>query len=1408
MHTGVRACALTTELVCGRKKKYEKIVKKQKNQGHNRIKLEQQNKSMSTRGAWNNSATTNDGLVQNLVASKFITHSALADAFRANDRQNYVPPAPQKKSTTYNYGPYSDAPQPLGFRATVSAPYVQALALNELTSHIMRPNSVSLDVGSGSGIIVGYMARLAEKNGGKVVGVEVVEPLVALSIINLKRCGITPNDSSNSVIVQHGNGRNGFAEHGPFDAIHVGAQASEIPQLLLDQLKPGGRMIIPVGPLQEAQQLMRVDKDLVGNITQSSCGAVRFVPLVKEKEENAKWTRKEKDVHIDASTSVVARGAKTSATMSVSESNSNNKNNNKNDNNKTNKNNKNSTNNSTNNNSNSDGVDWNKRYKKGWAYGKLPNEFLVQIMQEHVTPYLPVGPLNVLCIADGQGRNGVYMASLGHKVTAIDVSSVGMRKAKLLAEQTLCCPELLTTIVCDVDTWVGENDDKKYDIIVDIFSSLNCGQNGELRKARMDKWDKMLQQDGWYINECFAPRHDIVRDGRASGPKQENLISCDMFKQDTREWLEIIMNCEVEKRINEGKFHRGPCVVTQFVGRKPQQATDVLQSYHQTMNELFLVYKTEEQVDSGGSGGSGGSNELLVNDDYTAGIMNIVTAMPMPTPTKRQSSGEEQKTNSNSNSNSKNNAVDHLLFCSEESLRIAVQSATKNGRCRYCWLEQESCLCDRLQQEMNCSNVENGSESKEKMKMKTESVGEVGDVGDVGDEARGKLHPIFTVICHPNECLRSTSTAKIAVMSAKGSRMLVYGARNHRRLITDAVGHKNEATSFAKEASISITSSSSSSLSPTFVLFPEGPSDQTCSVDEMVRYARTSSTSTSINILVPDGSWECCRSIVQDMSRMNTSIQFVRLNQKKVNKYQSPLIEALKEGQGQGRITTLEACALLCAEMNQQQMYHQMLQCMKGLTEYILRQRMKQILSFRKPRYYTKWLEYIRHAAAATAGAGVGGGAGAGDAACGGDDNSDSYSDGATGTAIILPLGLRSCTICCETLATPVRMLEHVCGKKHCERVFRTYLSSSSSVTDDLGGVEPNIENAKKIYQTWSTDLLAHVVPEPPDIALVVITASLNRLTKRKEDMLKERTEKANHTKKIRGKKSKINRGQGGRREDGIRNMNDTITKGTTKGERLYQSIAPPKNVKALPLSLRQRRTFQYDTTILDLRQEVLSFLERASSTFGSFPRTPHLLEEFQPHVDVFRNFDARQLVYNAVLNDQQLLNVYDRLIRDIVVPYLKQSVLVVEKELTDDNDINGAKKKEKKIHTFYYQYPPTLRIQPGPARSHGRTHRDAEYGHQKGEINYWMPISYYSLTRTTLEVEQTPGSKDFKPLNIEYGDIGQFHGTLCHHRAPPNLSVCTRISFDFRIGIDEYYDNEWKMNGIKAQHGRKIMTL
>mmetsp|Transcript_79985 Transcript_79985/g.156414 ORF Transcript_79985/g.156414 Transcript_79985/m.156414 type:complete len:412 (+) Transcript_79985:56-1291(+) len=126
---------------------------------------------------------------------------------------------------------------------------------------------------------------------------------------------------------------------------------------------------------------------------------------------------------------------------------------------------------------------------------------------------------------------------------------------------------------------------------------------------------------------------------------------------------------------------------------------------------------------------------------------------------------------------------------------------------------------------------------------------------------------------------------------------------------------------------------------------------------------------------------------------------------------------------------------------------------------------------------------------------------------------------------------------------------------------------------------------------------------------------------------------------------------------------------------------------------------------------------------------------------------------------------------------------------------------------TFYCQFPPTLRLQPGPATRFGRPHNDAEYGHQVGEINFWLPLTNFSSTLTALWVESAPGLGDFAPLDMEHGVMAAFHGTLCKHHAEANPTTCTRVSLDFRVGIGEHYDPHWVLRGTKSDHGRIAIT-
>ena len=165
-------------------------------------------------------------------------------------------------------------------------------------------------------------------------------------------------------------------------------------------------------------------------------------------------------------------------------------------------------------------------------------------------------------------------------------------------------------------------------------------------------------------------------------------------------------------------------------------------------------------------------------------------------------------------------------------------------------------------------------------------------------------------------------------------------------------------------------------------------------------------------------------------------------------------------------------------------------------------------------------------------------------------------------------------------------------------------------------------------------------------------------------------------------------------------------------------------------------------------------------------------LESFLPKQDIFRNFKARQKLYNLVSNDVVFLTVYENMIKDVILPYIKTRLKESQEETQQNEQI------------FYYQYPPTMRIQPGPSKAFGKTHSDNEYGHQPGELNFWLPLTDYKLTKTALNIEEVPGQGEFIELGCGYGEAGMFHGVDCRHFAKSNDSDYTRISIDFRVGV------------------------
>jgi protein-L-isoaspartate(D-aspartate) O-methyltransferase len=163
---------------------------------------------------------------------------------------------------------YENRPLPIGYGQTISQPYIVALMTDLLA---LGEDSVVLEIGTGSAYQAAVLAELV----ARVYTIEIVEPLGGAARRRLARLGY------DNVEVRIGDGYDGWAEHAPFDAIMVTAAASHVPPPLLGQLKPGGRLVIPVGDRFFTQQLILIEKRDDGALTTTQVLPVRFVPLVR-----------------------------------------------------------------------------------------------------------------------------------------------------------------------------------------------------------------------------------------------------------------------------------------------------------------------------------------------------------------------------------------------------------------------------------------------------------------------------------------------------------------------------------------------------------------------------------------------------------------------------------------------------------------------------------------------------------------------------------------------------------------------------------------------------------------------------------------------------------------------------------------------------------------------------------------------------------------------------------------------------------------------------------------------------------------------------------------------------------------------------------------------------------------------
>jgi len=182
------------------------------------------------------------------------------EAVRKVPRDEFVPP-------DLKYAAFENGPLPIGNGQTISQPYIVALMTDMVAP---EPEHRILEIGTGSGYQTAILSQLCSK----VYSVEVVAELSTDAAELFKRLGY------HNIETRIGDGYRGWPGHAPYDGIIVTAAATYIPAALVEQLKPGGRMVIPVGPPYSHQELMLVRKDEQGKTLTESVLGVAFVPLV------------------------------------------------------------------------------------------------------------------------------------------------------------------------------------------------------------------------------------------------------------------------------------------------------------------------------------------------------------------------------------------------------------------------------------------------------------------------------------------------------------------------------------------------------------------------------------------------------------------------------------------------------------------------------------------------------------------------------------------------------------------------------------------------------------------------------------------------------------------------------------------------------------------------------------------------------------------------------------------------------------------------------------------------------------------------------------------------------------------------------------------------------------------------
>jgi len=208
-------------------------------------------------------AAQRERMVKEQIVMRGVVEERVLAAMRKVPREEFVPAEFRAES-------YTDRPLPIGYDQTISQPFIVAFMTEELRP---QPTDGVLEIGTGSGYQAAILAELV----AEVYSIEIIEPLAKNAEATLQRLGYK------NVHVKAGDGYKGWPEHAPFDSIIVTCAPERVPQPLVDQLKEGGRMIIPVGA-KFAQELYLLEKKN-GRLEQSAVLPVRFVPMAGEGTE-------------------------------------------------------------------------------------------------------------------------------------------------------------------------------------------------------------------------------------------------------------------------------------------------------------------------------------------------------------------------------------------------------------------------------------------------------------------------------------------------------------------------------------------------------------------------------------------------------------------------------------------------------------------------------------------------------------------------------------------------------------------------------------------------------------------------------------------------------------------------------------------------------------------------------------------------------------------------------------------------------------------------------------------------------------------------------------------------------------------------------------------------------------------